>query len=416
MPPNYTISPTDDPSYKQLICGRTNDITKLLDFLVNEQSVALFGERRIGKTSLLYLLTDIINEEIDSYYADLIDLELQQAIYSLKTKVSNYGAIYLNLLNINKPEVDSFVKLLHKELQASDLTNTFYVSPNSTLVESFEAINKALPEDKQLIVLIDEVEVLMDMQDGIQIFRNLRGIIQSCSKIHFVFAGAESWHKQIKDKTSPLVNTVQTFYLKAAARYPITYYLITTPLQDKLVSARMGEVRQAIVEWTECKPWPVQAICLAVLEVREADRELPDNWKVLVQDQVGDAIGLTLTAFYENNNLTELSQKILALLANRPGLTIKQISDNLGYSEKQVTNTIGDLEDLDKIHKQGADYRIAGTLIEWWGTKTQDTPTIRSPWPQRIKWIGATIFLLVAIGIYFYTHPSLQTHPPKVLR
>jgi len=51
-PITYTISTVDSLEYKRLICGRTDDITKLLGHISAGHSVALFGERRIGKTSL----------------------------------------------------------------------------------------------------------------------------------------------------------------------------------------------------------------------------------------------------------------------------------------------------------------------------------------------------------------------------
>ena len=41
----YTTTTVDSPQYKRLICGRTDDITKLLSYFTNGDSVALFGER-----------------------------------------------------------------------------------------------------------------------------------------------------------------------------------------------------------------------------------------------------------------------------------------------------------------------------------------------------------------------------------
>ena len=53
--PSYTLSTVDSNEYKHLICGRQDDVSKLIDHIHNRRSVALFGERRIGKTSVLYI-------------------------------------------------------------------------------------------------------------------------------------------------------------------------------------------------------------------------------------------------------------------------------------------------------------------------------------------------------------------------
>ncbi len=55
MPNPYTTSTIDSPEYKQLVTGRTDDIATLLDHIAQGHSIALFGERRIGKSSLLFL-------------------------------------------------------------------------------------------------------------------------------------------------------------------------------------------------------------------------------------------------------------------------------------------------------------------------------------------------------------------------
>src|SRR5438105_4166519 len=100
----YTIATNDSLEYKQLVCGRTDDIAKLLNNISQGQSIALFGERRIGKTSVLYLVRDIINGEIDNYRSNLIDLNLKLAIDSLKAKVPHLKAVYLNLQSLSKSD------------------------------------------------------------------------------------------------------------------------------------------------------------------------------------------------------------------------------------------------------------------------------------------------------------------------
>ncbi len=208
--------------------------------------------------------------------------------------------------------------------------------------------------------------------------------------------------------TSPLVNTVQTFYLKAASRYPITYYLITTPLQDELLPARMDEVRQAIVEWTECKPWPVQAICLVVLEIREEDRELPDNQVTvrmpasLEQNETGEAIVST-----QNLTQTQLHS-----------ITISLISTDIAYKKEGSNRTIFDAIDVGETKFWEPEFTaysstlgtifISEVLIANGTTGFSETDTFNIPkrlLPIKQYW-GLLSFVFVAISS-FVAKPDL---------
>src|SRR6266702_2577565 len=82
----YTTSTQDSPEYKQLLSGRTDDLAQILGHIALGHSIALFGERRIGKTSLLFLLRDIINGQIEHYRSHMIDDSLKNAVETLKAK------------------------------------------------------------------------------------------------------------------------------------------------------------------------------------------------------------------------------------------------------------------------------------------------------------------------------------------
>src|SRR5713226_2420009 len=108
MPNPYTTSTVDSPEYKQLITGRTDDIATFLDHIAQGHSIALFGERRIGKTSLLFLIRDIIMGQVEHYRPNLIDLTLKSALDTLKAKVPPQSkAIHLNLLPVSKYEQET---------------------------------------------------------------------------------------------------------------------------------------------------------------------------------------------------------------------------------------------------------------------------------------------------------------------
>ncbi len=417
----YTTSTHDSLAYKQMLSGRTDDLAKILDHIALNQSIALFGERRIGKTSLLFLIRDILNDQIHDYANSLIDLTLKNAMNGLKAKVpSHCTAIYMSLQNISRSEPAALADELHQALCDKGIfhtpligTNTLSPQPLSTSEEStitnvFRALY-AIPGDRLYVILLDEMEGLKDFADGKQIARNLRSVIQAYPRICMVLAGAEEWHSQIKDKTSPLVHNVHTYYLKAPARFPIETYLVKELLQGHLPPTyESSDMVRTIMLWTESKAFYVQAICGSIVEKYSEKGLVPDDWKKEVVESVFESTRPTLRDFYVGNNLDALTKNILILLANKPGLTTNQVAVPLASSKKTIGDKISDLVSLNKVSKQGAEYHVVGTLIETWGRENLEIPITNSTWSQRPKWIVALVFILSYPLTYFYTHPDMQ--------
>jgi hypothetical protein len=137
----------------------------------------------------------------------------------------------------------------------------------------------------------------------------------------------------------------------------------------------------------------------------------------VVVKRVEDSVETTLERFYSSDNPDNISPQILALLANKPRLTVKEISRILASSEKIIWNKIDDLESLDKVRKEGSVYRIVGSLIEKWGQKTKDINFVKTRRVQLLKFFIksslAILFLLLAGITYFYANPPLHTSTCK---
>jgi len=418
----YTTSTVDSPAYKQLITGRTDDVVTFLDHIAQGHSIALFGERRIGKSSLLFLIRDIITGQVEHYRTNLVDLTLKSALDTLKASVpSQSKAIHLNLQNVSKWEQEALARMIHTALCDQGLLPAQWSGGNqlllpaapsaipATIPEVFQAL-QATPGNGRIVILFDEMESLQDFPDGEQIARNLRSTIESCPRICMVFAGAEGWYNRIKEKTSPLVHNVHTYYLKAPSRFPVETYLVKDLLSPSLPPLyESSNMIRTVMIWTQSKAFYVQAVCETIVERYGGRGQVPDNWQEEVKESVFESRGPVLRDFYAGHNLDALTKSILALLANSPGLTVKQIAQQLGYPAKVIGERVSDLVSLDKVSKQGAEYRIVGTLIEAWGKQNLEKPSVKSPWPQRIRWAAAIMLIALAVGVYIYTHPGLQT-------
>lgn len=412
----YTTSTQDGPEYKSLICGRASDVTKLLENLSNGRSVALFGEKRIGKTSLLYLLRDIINGSIENYRANLLDLDLRQQIDSLRAKVPGQKAVYVDLHALDTVERKALIQLLWQELCNHGLVKHSAKERKWTIPQIFEAVYGALPNGTSCVMLVDEVEVLLQVPESEQIFSNLRSVIQSYSTVRFILAGQELWYKEIKDKTSPLVRNVERFCVGAATQSALREYLVTKPLRERLSldSSALNEVSDVLLAWTECKPLYLQAACESLVETYEsANNQLPRNWESVCLEKTKVHVKPHLDDFYNSRSLSDLAKAILALLANRPGLSRDVIAKKIGYSVKKVADTLSDLEALSKVRQERGNYRIVGAIIEEWGRETQEVPRTSRPLPQFLKWGVVVALLFSAVCVYWYSNPRMEEFQVK---
>lgn len=418
----YTTSTTDSSAYKKMLCGRVDDLSKVVDYIARGKSIALFGEQRIGKTSLLFLLRDIINGRIHQYADDLIDVTLRNSIAELKAKLPpDCKVIYISLQNLSISDATVFAKELFRALYTegllrtpSEKVNIISVHPASppqetTITNVFRQLHESLGE-RRCVILFDEMEVLLTFANSRQIAWNLRSAIHSYPNICIVFAGTEEWHNQIKDKTSPLANNVSPLFLKTPSPFPVKTYLVKGLLEQSFpLSSVIADMTQTIMLWTETKIIYVQATCSSIIEKYSTTGQIPGNWKNEVEEKVFEDMRPILRNFYTGSNLDPLTKCIIALLANKPNLTVKRIARQLGYSTKMINDKMSDLVSLSKVSKQGKKYRLVGKLIETWGKNNVDIPLMKPLWPSRLKWVAALIFVTLAFFIYFYTHPDSQT-------
>ena len=412
----YYLGLSDSAEHKRLICGRTNDLRALLNHIYAGKSVALFGERRIGKTSTLYLIRDIINGAITQYQNELFDEALKQALPALPLHGGNqWHAVYLSCQGLHPVNLSTFFGRIIDELsgvisQKPKNIKKVPLSPNADISRHFQVLHTQLPEDQRVVILVDEVDALFDtpQEERKIIFNLLRDIMHACPKFCFVLAGAEQWYRDIKTRSSPLTNNITSYYLLTPEPTPIRMYLIgylTRQLRN-----RQQEVEEVIVEWSGYKPYYVQAICSEITQICQGQEgaSLPDRWEQDVEKRVIEQTKPTIQAFFETDNLDDLTRRILAILAHTPGLNVPQIAQKLGASKEKVWDKISDLEALGKVRKEKSGYRIIGSLLERWGRRNEENPA-KNPWPQRIRWGVAFVLLVLCVLLYAYVHPPLRT-------
>lgn len=264
-------------------------------------------------------------------------------------------------------------------------------------------------QGRRMLLLFDEIEVLLDdkFEHATQVFRNLRSAIQTHQEMTFVFAGAEDWHRRIKERTSPLVGNVKSFYLTAATPADVENYLLGIPLRQCFPAAApalLTSLIQHVLDWTGGKPYYVQAVSSRIATLSH----FGDQWPEEIARQVHEDVAPQLADFYDPSD--SVAKNVLGLLAHQPGLTVPAMARRLVVSRQTVWSRVDDLVALDKLRMEGGEYRIVGTLIAEWGKRHRDLP-IPSPWPQRLRWTGTCIALVAALWTFRYTHPLAHVAP-----
>jgi hypothetical protein len=391
----YSTSTVDTPSCKQLVCGRTDDLQAILRLLSEGKSIALFGERRIGKTLTLWLLRDIITNSIRAYQDGLWDAGLRTWLATLKRSSARTGqrpteCKYITLHDINKKAIDGIIDELRKKFPPAKGDKA------ESLQEFFGRINAG--RATRLVILIDEMEVLLDAGFGQAdlVFRQLRSVIQSCAQISFVFSGAEHWVRAIKDVASPLAGNCSSVFLAIPDSAAIAQFLLKDPMAAYIPSdIERSNVVARIMQETGGKPFYCQAIAQEMAygkPLQEALRETLKGYKKQIEDFFGDP--------------PEPGPSILGLLAHKSPISKKMIASFLGLSEQKAASALDDMEALGKIRAAEGFYSLNGRLLESWGRANLEPPKTKSAWQSRLRWVAVAVFAIIAIYTYIYTHPQ----------
>jgi outer membrane protein assembly factor BamB len=204
--------------------GRKDDIEDLYEKLSSTSAnkvVVLYGQRRMGKTSLLYQLAKKL---ADGPYAPVL-IDFQSL--ALKTNVGQF------LFGIATHIHDELRHYKHIEVIAPDSV-AFNSNPTTAFDNFLQATLQAIPDCK-LVFLLDEFEKLYDLiQKGLleeNILNYLRSLMQHRERLNFLLAGTP----HILD----LTEGYWAIFFNIALQHPLSKLkpqeaidLITQPISD----------------------------------------------------------------------------------------------------------------------------------------------------------------------------------------
>ncbi|MGH2397739.1 MAG: hypothetical protein ACRDFW_12310, partial [bacterium] len=236
----------------KLFVGRRDEFRRIEETLQTGVSVVIYGQRRIGKSSILLHLDEHLPHHWRPLYLNLQRLMADTTggfLHALAQAVVSQ----LQDAQLNAPSLPSYEQ--------------FREEPFLTLDRVVKDIEVGLPADHRITLVFDEFEELeQSVKDGRldrRIFSFLRGWTQSGSKFLLVFAGLHTLEQMTHDYWHPFFASVKPIKIGYLAESD-AWQLITDPI-DNYPLEYDQEAVERITAVTCSHPYLMQDLCFNVV-------------------------------------------------------------------------------------------------------------------------------------------------------
>jgi len=324
------------------------------------QSVVIYGHRRMGKTSILLNVVNILGEKVHLAYINLLLVgQSNQGVGEVLIKISDAIALEVNLPS---PADEDFLKL-----------------PYITFERYLKQVVANL--DGGLIIALDEFEKIEELIEAKKIDPDfmgfLRGLVQMSPKIAFALAGLHTLEEMTEDYFHPFFSSIipiRVGFLSPGA----TRQILANPDDDFLLDYK-PEAMDTIYELTHGQPYLVQLI--GFLLVRRYNDLVFEMGKTLdpvftredVEAVINDPDFFIKGRYYFTGVWGQSAQgamgqqEILKRLAPHPeGINLESIIQSTNMDETTLNKAIETLKRHDVIQENNHKYHIIVELFRRW--------------------------------------------------
>ncbi|MBE9031755.1 ATP-binding protein [filamentous cyanobacterium LEGE 11480] len=405
--------PNNDAKARATYTGRADDLQIIFDKLKRPQCLAIYGERRSGKTTTLRLINEIINGNYENTLDEFIDKYLKS---KMQNEWSNYfegfNSIYITLQG--QESEASLTKKIYKRY-----TEAISANPSYKKIEKLEDLftriqNNCRQSNTFLVILFDEMEVLETFENQGRVVAELCCNRADFPNLLFVYTGSYNWKTRVSSPGSVFTN-LSEYYLRSICEKDMRCFLLQ-PFQEE-------KIKDFIVYMSGGKPLYAQYIGEILMNRCSSDGHIKQKElrsKTLFKDIDSDLLLRIDECIFNERNLDEISKRILALLAHQPNQKESSIAKKLKL-EKERTRKL--LETLSKfgtlIRDQKTEkYSIAGKVIQEYGKTYYSNPMKKKHTRQILHWLMRFTFcsLLIAMSVkaWSYTHPDKEVIVKKL--
>jgi hypothetical protein len=352
-----------DPVQGNLFVGREDIIRYLEELWVkgnNLQSVAIYGHRRMGKTSILLNASNCLGAKVQVAYVNLLRVgDCSQGVGELLIFITDAIAKTVKI----SPPGDK------------DLLNLPYL----TFGRYIEQVVANL--EGGLIVALDEFEKIEELIHAGKINRDfigfLRGILQMSSKVAFAFAGLHTLDEMTEDYFNPFfasIIPIRVGFLSQGA----TRQVLANPDDDFLLDYK-PEALDRIYELTHGQPYLTQLVGFLLVrlyndQVFEMGRPRDPMFTIEdVETVINNPELFTNARYYFTGVWGQAAegaagqQEILRALApHLKGMNLDRLSEATGMDETSLVAALTTLERHDVVREINGCYLIAVELFRRW--------------------------------------------------
>ncbi|MEH2117632.1 AAA family ATPase, partial [Nostoc sp.] len=342
---------------QEIFTGRDDIGLRIEQLLLDRRRppLLLYGQRRMGKTSLLNNIGRLLPNTIIPMFVDL---------QGAPSSASDHAGFLYNLArDMEKSAKKQGVTLpsLAREVLKSDPFTYFY--------EWLDKVEQALEQNTALLAL-DEFEVLdnaiakgrFDQQDVLGMLRNL---IQHRPRFKVLLAGSHTI-EEYQRWASYLINVqvVHISYLKEVE----ARQLIECPVKDFTLRYEPNAVER-VLQLTRCHPFLVQLLCAEIIVLK--NEQDPSMRRLATLGDVEAAIpealqsGSFFFADIQNNQVDATGQAILRFIAAQgEGARVSRQTLLQQFSDANITFSL--LLQRELIEEVDDGYRFQVELIRRW--------------------------------------------------
>ncbi len=349
-------------------CGRKDLLKQISSHIQASQNIVVLGERRIGKSSLVY---EAVRKLRGTHllYMDLLGIKsidascrrMLRAIVTLEKRVS-WVTNMIKTLSHLRPTITTD-PVTSMPVIFFDASVELKASSIQEVLDLVESIGKK----KRLVVVFDEFQDILNTGDANEAIALLRSKIQFHRNIPYVFVGS------IRHKMDEIFISPNSAFFKSAIPIsvdPLPYEEFSKFLIKKFEKGHrkvLGETLRQVFEIANNIPGDIQQLCEALWEVTLEKESIG-------LDKLKNALELIFSReqkSYENyiSLLTNIQLKCLMAIAKEGGKRVFSVSfmKSAGFNNpSSVRRAITRLINLNILFESGGEYRFINPFFRAW--------------------------------------------------
>jgi hypothetical protein len=345
--------------------GRQVELSRLREFMQSSGRVYVVGERRIGKTSLIFEAIRPL-KKMPFVYVDLFAVKtVSDVTHRLALGVGKAKTARAHILSL----LAAFTSLrpslaVDPVTQAPTLT---FAPGTGDSPETLDEIFGIIDRWPAAVVVFDEFQDILALREAETVIAHLRSLVQLREKTCFVFCGSirSQMEAIFTDEEAPFFNSAMRLFVG-----PMEKGVLEKMVRKKLASGKRrisAELLGGILETCHCNPGDVQRYCTALWQVTSYDSDI-------AKGEMGEALNMLFAMQQEKYEVIMLALspqqaqalRALAIVGGESNLS-KAFIEQTGISlMPSVEKALRGLIDKRIVYKIDTRYRFCDPFLAAW--------------------------------------------------